>query len=47
MGKKKRKIPKLTAEDRARFAETTKRVRERIAERERIAAEMASNREPT
>ncbi|MBA2461655.1 MAG: hypothetical protein H0V45_07835 [Actinobacteria bacterium] len=45
MDKKKRKIQKLTAEDRARFSETTKRVRERIAERERIADEMAAKRE--
>jgi hypothetical protein len=39
---KKRKIPKLTAEDRARFAETMRRARERIAERERIDARLAA-----
>lgn len=44
MGKKK--IPKLTAEDRAYHAETMRRVRERIAERERIEAEMAAGKRP-
>lgn len=41
---KKRKTPKLTPEERAYDAETMRRVRERIAERERIEAEMASKR---
>lgn len=39
---KKRKIPKLTPEERARFEETTRLVRARIAERERIEVEMAA-----
>jgi len=34
---RKRRIPKLTAEDHARFAETTRRLRERIAHHERLA----------
>jgi hypothetical protein len=37
---KKRKSLKLTDEDRARFDETTRRLRARIAERERIEAEL-------
>lgn len=41
---KKRKIPKLTAEDRARFDALTRQVRARIAERERIEAELAAKR---
>ena len=35
---RKRKIPKLTAEEQARRDETTRIVRARIAERERIEA---------
>ncbi len=34
---KKRKIPKLTPEDHARFAETTRRIRERIEHHRRLA----------
>ena len=41
---KKRKSGKLTAEERAYREETTRRVRERIAERERIEAELAAKR---
>jgi hypothetical protein len=37
---KKRKIPKLTAEDRARFDERTRRFQRRMAERERIDAQL-------
>ena len=37
---KKRKNLQLTAEDRSRFAETMRRARERIAERERIEAQL-------
>ena len=40
MAKKRKNHLKLTAEDRARFDETTRRLRERIAERERIEAEL-------
>ena len=40
MAKKRKHHLRLTAEDRARFAETTRRARERIAERERIEAEL-------
>ncbi len=43
---KKRKIRKLTAEDHARFDETTRKVRARIAERERIDAELEAKRKP-
>jgi hypothetical protein len=38
---RKRKTPKLTAEDRARFDETIRRARARIAERERLEAKVA------
>ena len=41
---KKRKIRKLTDEDRARFDETTRMVRARIAERERIEATLEAKR---
>jgi hypothetical protein len=41
---KKRKSLRLTAEDRARFDETTRRLRERIAERERTEAEAEAKR---
>ena len=41
---KKRKSLKLTAEERAYDAETMRRARERIAERERIEAELAKKR---
>lgn len=37
---KKRKSLKLTAEDRARFDERTRRFKERMAERERIDARL-------
>ena len=40
----KKKTRKLTAEDRARFEETTRMVRARIAERERIQAELDAKR---
>ena len=43
---KKRKVRKLTAEDRARFDETTRLVRARIAERERLEAELEAKRKP-
>mgnify|MGYP000244583492 CR=1 FL=1 len=42
MGKKK--IRKLTAEDRARFDETTRKLEARLAERERIQAELDAKR---
>jgi hypothetical protein len=41
---KKRKSLKLTAEDRARFDERTRRARERIAERERLEAQAEAKR---
>jgi len=43
---KKRKIPKLTAEERAYRDETTRRLRTRIAEREKIEAELAAKHRP-
>jgi hypothetical protein len=43
----KKRIRKLTPEDRARFAETTRLVRERIAERERIEARAAAEAKAT
>jgi carbamoylphosphate synthase large subunit len=44
---RKRKTRKLTAEDRARFDETMRRLRARIAERERLEEKAADAREPT
>lgn len=41
---KKTESPKLTADDRARFDALTRRVRARIAERERIEEERAAKR---
>ena len=42
---KKRKIPKMTAEELARFEDNVRRARERIAEREAIEARLAQQKQ--
>ena len=44
MAERKRKIPKLTPEDHARFEETQRRARARIAEREALEREAEKRR---